>query len=71
LYLCIRRVIKLIVAVIETQYVRQLHTEFYPTSFYQDYSILSRKLFRILNAEFDATDQLLISSNTGDKMRIQ
>jgi hypothetical protein len=61
--------INVIVAVIEKQYVCQLHTEFYPTSFFQDYSIVPRKLFRILNVEFDATGQLLISSNTGDKMR--
>jgi len=49
----------------------QLQAEFYPTSFYQVWSIVPRKLFRILNMEFDATSQLLISSNTGEKMRIK
>jgi len=71
LYLYIRRAIKLIVAVIEEHYFCQPHTEFYPTSFYHYYSIVLRKLFRILNVEFDTTGQLLISSNTGDKIRIK
>jgi hypothetical protein len=62
--------IELIIAVKEAQYFCQLHTEFYPTSFYQDYSIVPRKLFRIFKVDFDVTGQLLISSNTGDKMKI-
>jgi hypothetical protein len=40
--------------------VLQLHTKFYPTSYCQGELHMYRKLLRIINVDFDATDQLLV-----------
>ena len=57
LSLCVKRVIKQIVVILEAYHFRQLLTKFYPTSFCRGYLHMPRKLFGIVSVDFNATGQ--------------
>jgi len=60
LYLSVIRGIKQVAVFIEAYRFCEPHTKFYPASCCQSQLRMKRKLLGIINADFDATGQLLI-----------
>ena len=60
LCVCIRRVKKQIVVIVETYHFCQIRTKFYPTSCFQGWLHMHRKFWGIIIVDFDAICQMLI-----------
>ena len=65
--LSIRRAIKQVVTVMEAYHFCQLRKKLYPPTCCQGELHMQRKLFGIINADFDATGQLLTAYSTSVK----